>query len=144
MDRWQQDFASRVSALKEHCAKEFETFAAGTLAPAFTEFEAFATRCELLASAPKGQTGVRTFRFALSEDAYVLLYFRPKGIDRIEFDYEFSVPGRGRVEGLKSTSCVERATAEWVQSCFRMGLDELVNKYAETAGCRRTEELVPV
>lgn len=141
MDKWQQEFACRVGALRDQWARRFEAFANQALSACYAEYEALAQRCELQPGAPKGQTGVRTYRFALTEDAYVLLYFRPKGIDRIEFDYECCFPGVGRLEGVKSTCGVDRAGADWVQSCFRMALDDLVDKFAEHAGTARTEEL---
>ncbi len=143
MDKWQQEFAARVGTLREQWGRRFEAFAGQTLQPVYGDFEAFAARCELRTGNPRTQTGLRTFKFSLTEDAYVLVHFRPKGIDRIEFDYECAVPGIGRIEGVRTSATADQSTRDWVQSCFRMALDDLLTRYTEGAAARATPELVP-
>lgn len=131
MEKWQQEFAQRVGALREQWAHAFANFAKGTLAPVFKQFAEFTQRLELQATQVQGHDEMYSYKFSLCEDAYVLLYFRPRGVDLIEFDYECFVPGAGRVAGVKSSASARSAEKHWVEACFRMALDDLVTRFTE-------------
>ena len=141
MDKWQQEFSSRVSVLRDRWAKEFDNWASHQLVPVFKDFSDFATRCEMHATAAKDQKGVRSFKFALTEDAYALISFRSAGVDSVEFDYECWLPSQGRIAGVKSDITGHQAERHWVESCFRMALDDLVSKFANLAGVHHAEEM---
>ena len=141
MDKWQQDFSSRVTVLRDRWAKEFDHWAAHQLLPVFKDFAEFSLHCELHATSAKDQKGVRSFKFALTEDAYVLVSFRSTGVDGLEFDYECWLPTQGRVAGVKSNTVGHNAERHWIDSCFRMALDDLVSKFANMAGVHHAEEM---
>jgi len=141
MDKWQQEFSSRVSVLRDHWAQQFEHWASDQLAMVFKDYSDFAARCELHANSAKDQKGVRSFKFALTEDAYVLISFRSTGVESIEFDYECWLPSQGRVAGVKSNVTAHHAERHWIDSCFRLALDDLVNKFSNLAGVHHAEEM---
>jgi hypothetical protein len=131
MEKWQQEFASRVANLRESWTQQFEDIARNMLDPLFEKMAEFTRRCEMQASIVTEQTGLRLYKFALCEEAYVMLYFRPRGIDQIEGDYECFLPRVGKVNGVKSSSVATQADQKWAQQCFRMALDDLVTRFSE-------------
>lgn len=135
--KWQQEFTSKVNALREGWTSQFEAIGDAQVGPVYQAFSDFARRCELKSSAVPDQQGLRSYKFELCEDAYVMLYFRPRGVDQVECDYECFLPGVGRVSGIKSSAAAANLQKEWVDSCFRMALDDLVTRFSE---CRRTPQ----
>jgi hypothetical protein len=143
VDKWNQQFATRVATLRDEWAEQFETLVGGMLDAMYRELSEFAGRCELEADQPREQKGLRLYKFALSEDAYVLLYFRPKGVARVEFEYECSLPGAGRIEGGKSLTSSQRNQKQWAESCFRLALDDLIGRFADMCKSAQAQEPVP-
>lgn len=139
MNQWQHDFAKRVESLRDASVRKFEQFADECLNSVFREFSDFASRHEFQCSEPKPQRGVRFYKFAIAEDAYVLMYMRSRGIDAVEWEYECSVPGRGCVEGDKENRRLTDAGRAWVERCFQTALDDLVNRVSETAVAEEPE-----
>jgi hypothetical protein len=141
MDKWQKDFSSRVAALREGWSQQFDAIATDLLDPVQQAFSDFTRRCELQPSIIPDQKGMRLFKFALCEDAYVMLYFRPRGIDQIECDYECFLPRAGRVSGVKSTVSSRSIERQWVEGCFQMALDNLVTRVTEARHAGHEAEL---
>ncbi|GMU21769.1 MAG: hypothetical protein AMXMBFR13_18580 [Phycisphaerae bacterium] len=131
MDQWQQQFAKRVDSLREASVRKFEVFAEEVLAGVYESLAAFTSQHDFHSTAPPHQKGVRFYKFTLSEDAYVLMYFRARGIDTVECEYEVSIPGQGCVEGSKAHAAVGEAQRGWVERCFQTGLDDLVSRLAQ-------------
>ncbi len=131
MDKWHQDFSSKLNALRESWSGQFEGIAVDLLDPIFTATCEFVRRCDMQASTTPEQKGIRTYKFGLCEDAYVMLYFRPKGVDQIECDYECFLPRAGKVSGVKSSASARSAERAWAEGCFRMALDDLVSRFSE-------------
>jgi len=144
MNQWQQSFAKRVDALRETAVKKFEHLADEVLAGAYEEYAAFTAQHELHPSAPQPQSGTRFYKFALSEDAYVLLFFRARGLDAVECEYECSVPGKGCTNSDKVSTPVAEATRAWVERRFQTALDDLVNQVAAASADENVPELVAV
>jgi hypothetical protein len=142
MSQWQQNFAKRVDVLRESAIKEFEGFADEVLDRTYEEYAAFTSQHDFHNSAPSHQRGTRFYKFALSEDAYVLLYFRARGIDAVEYEYECCVPGRGCAEGEKAGVALAEAGQAWVERRFQEALDDLVNRIAQAGPVEKPAELV--
>ncbi|GMV98722.1 MAG: hypothetical protein HRF43_06880 [Phycisphaerae bacterium] len=143
MNQWQQGFAKRVEALRETALKRFESFADGVLAEVYEAFVEFASRYDFQCSAPQHARGSRFYKFALSEDAYVLIYFRARGLDGIECEHECSVPGRGCGESGRSGIALADADSAWVERCLQVALDDLVSRLSEAGSpSRPAPELV--
>lgn len=132
MNQWQQSFSKRVGVLRETAVQKFEHFADDVLVGVYEEYAEFTSRHEFRSSAPQQQHGTRFYKFALSEDAYVLIFFRARGIDAVEWYYECSAPGHGCTQGQKATVPVAEASRQWVERCFQASLDELVTHVSKT------------
>ncbi|HOB75506.1 MAG TPA: hypothetical protein PKG54_13390 [Phycisphaerae bacterium] len=144
MNQWQQSFAKRVDVLRESAIKKFETFADEVLDRTYEEYAAFTAQHDFRNIAPPHQRGTRFYKFALSEDAYVLLYFRARGIDAVESEYECSVPGHGCTEGEKVTVVLAEANPAWVERRFQTALDDLINHVSQACPAEKEAELAGV
>jgi hypothetical protein len=140
MDEWQRDFASRIGALQEQWAARFTTLIESTAEPVSREFAEFLKPWNFRISAPRAESMLRSFKFELAEDAYVLIFFRGKGIDAVECEYESSVPGTGSAHGERTERPGREADREWVESCFQRALDDFVAKLAETENATASPE----
>ena len=144
MNQWQQSFAKRVEVLRDSAVARFERFAEDVIVGVYEEYSGFTAQHEFRPSAPPPQRGVRFYKFALSEDAYVLLFFRARGLDAVEFDYECSAPGRGCANGEKVSVSVAEAGRGWVERRFQTALDHLVAQVSEGCVNETISELVSV
>ncbi len=142
MNQWQQGFAKRVEVLREAAVKKFERFAEDVLADVYEEYAAFTTQHEFRPTALQQQPGARFYKFALGEDAYMLLFFRARGLDSVECDYECSVPGHGCVNGEKATIAVAEAGRGWIERRFQSALDDLVTQVSQTCANEHAPQLV--
>lgn len=142
MNQWQQNFAKRVELLRESAVAKFEHFAEDVIAGVYEEYSAFTGQYEFRATAPPPQRGVRFYKFALSEDAYVLLFFRARGLDAVECDYECSSPGHGCTNGDKVSVSLAEAGRGWVERRFQTALDDLVAQVSECCVNETITELV--
>jgi hypothetical protein len=131
MSNWQQSFATKVEALREKCTRTFDNVAAEVVEPTFTKFEEFVSTCDFNVTRPQSQHGLRSFKFALAEDAYVLFQFRPRGVAEVECEYEIFVPSQGRIEAKRLRASFSGADRDWVRGCFESGLDSFVSLYGE-------------
>jgi hypothetical protein len=142
MNQWQQSFAKRVEVLRESAVAKFERFAEDVVSGVYEEYAAFTGKYEFRPSAPPPQRGVRFYKFSLSEDAYVLLFFRARGLDAVECDYECSSPGHGCSNGEKVSAAVAEAGRGWVERRFQTALDDLVGQVSEGCVNETVSELV--
>src|SRR5262245_50128568 len=142
MDKWQQEFSSKLTALRESWSQQFETIATELLDEIFREFSDFVRRCDMQPTVLPDQKAMRYYKFALCEDAYVMLYFRPRGVDQIESDYECFLPRLGKVPGVKSSTAARSTERAWAESCFRMALDDLITRFTEARRAPQDAELV--
>ena len=131
MNQWQDSFIKKVGALRDESARKFEHVADDVVDRVCSEFTEFAARCEFQSSTPQSQKGLRTVKFALTEDAYVLISFRFQGFDTVDCDYECFVPGQGRIEGLRSSMGLHGVDREWVERCFQTALDDFVTRSSD-------------
>lgn len=143
MSAWKQNFVKRVDALRDASLNKFETFAESVLSGVYEEYSEFTSQHEFHCSSPQQQKGSRFYKFALSEDAYVLMYFRARGIDGVECEHECSVPGLGCTESERTSVPSAEAVKNWVERCFQTALDDLLGRVAETCSVQTAQELVP-
>jgi len=87
---------------------------------------------------------VRTFKFGLAEDAYVLVFFRSKGLDTVQWLYEYVVPGKGTGKSKVSETIIREVTRKWAEDCFQSALDDFVAKLAEAEHAKEPAEPVLV
>lgn len=131
MNQWQESFVKKVGAVRDESARKFERVADQVVDRVCGEFTEFAAGCEFQSSTPQSQKGLRTVKFTLTENAYVLVSFRFQGFDAVDCDYECFIPHQGRVEGLRSTVALHSVGREWVERCFQTALDDFVTRFSD-------------
>ena len=140
MNRWQEQFAQQMDALCAQSSTWFDRFADDVLEPTLESMTGFLDRWNYEITLPPCEPGRRTFRFGLTEDGYMLLWFRLEGFDTLQCEYEYSLPGVGRVQGVRTTAGLRSADSDWVDSCFQMALGAFVVKFLEMGNRKRMAE----
>ena len=146
MDTWQERFVQKLDTVRNASRDRFECAAKATIGPVFEEFREFATQQDLRVTAPLDKPGIRTFKFAVTENAYVFMTFRPTGLDECEIQSEFFVPHQGSIETTRRRVPLTDADASWARSTFEQALDQFLNAFVETlarhepGGTRRLQE----
>lgn len=131
MNGWREEFVERIAVVRRGVLGLFERFAGDTLTAAFDEIRSFTADHGLRGSAPVSQAGLRTFKFSVAENAYVLITFRPRGLDRIEVFSEFTVPNRPKVSPLYDSTELIEAGRVWAQRAFEQSLDRFAEVMAQ-------------
>jgi len=142
MNTWQQEFVKKVSTLRDQITEGFDRMADEVIEPVFKEFSDFVAQCDFLSSSPQGQKGVRSYKFSMVENAYVLVFFRFENLDTVTCDYEYFLPGQGRVDGVQSTNPIHAVDTSWIASCFQMALDGFISNYSQVCQGVAAGELV--
>ena len=140
MNRWQEQFAQEMNALYAQSTSRFDQFAQDVLDPVVESLAGFLEQWHYELTMPACEKGRMMFRFALTEDAYLLAWFRLEGFDSLQFEYEYSLPGQGHVAGVRTTGGLRAADADWAQSCLQMALSTFVTKFLELGKCARVAE----
>ena len=99
MNDWEKEFTKKMESLKEQSSGCLERFLQEDLQGAFDALSGFLAQWKFQSSNPQTQPGRRSFKFGLTEDAYVLVTFHLEGVDTLECDTEYGLPGVGRVAG---------------------------------------------
>ena len=140
MTEWQKRFSDKIGALVDRAARTFERHVEDTVVPVHADLVEFTNRFDFSTNSPQRQRGLRSFKFALSEDAYVLVIFRPKGMAEITCTHECFAPGCGKSEEVCSVTSLAAADGDWVRERFQEALDFFVETYSRAGG----EVAVPV
>lgn len=139
MQDWQQSFLQKLESAKRNWMHQFEDFAADHIEGVFCEFDDFVGKHGFNSAAPQCEAGTRLFKFELTENGYVMVAFRMRGLDRVEATAEFFVPGPGKPESMTSHMKMADAKAAWVRSQFEQALDRFVEAFG-AAGSRKLVE----
>ncbi len=131
MNEWKSKFSTKIDALRDSASQRFERFAANVLEDVHGELVEFATRHEFECSTPQAQSGGRMYKFALTEDGFVLVYFKTQGIASVAFSYECYLPGQGRSATRQQTRELATADGEWVENCFQESMDAFVDAFSK-------------
>ena len=134
MSEWQKRFSKKVESVREASSGRFEEVARKALAPVFEEFQKFTAQQGFVSSAPLANPGVRTFRLALTENAYALLTFRLSGLEDCECIAEFVVPSRGKLPPLNQRIELVEANDNWARRVFERMLDHFVDAFFDGLG----------
>jgi hypothetical protein len=134
MNDWQQRFCKKVGTVREASSGRFEEVARKALAPIFEEYQKFTAQQGFVSSAPLANPGVRTFRFAMTENAYTLLTFRLSGLDDCECIAEFVVPSRGKLPSLNQRIELAEASDVWTRQVFERMLDHFIDAFSDGLG----------
>ncbi len=126
MADWQQGFVRRLNGLREGWNRAFARAMDEDVAPAFEELESFLTTNGFTLTKPRSDGGVRAFKFALGEDAYVLVTFKLRGPLEVEVSDEVFVAGHEQQGARKESVPLQSIDAGWAQRQFQSGLDRLI------------------
>lgn len=134
MNEWQNRFTLKLETVRTATRDRFETIADETLTPIFDEFSNFARKHQFRATAPLGKTGIRTYKFALTENAYVLMTFRHAGFKQCDAETEFFVPGCDKLPSITKTAGLSEFDARWCRQIFEQALDRFLDSVTESLG----------
>ncbi len=134
MNEWQHRFTQKLEIVRTATRDRFETIADSTLTPIFDEFSNFARKHQFRATAPLGKTGIRTYKFALTENAYVLMSFRHTAFKQCDAETEFFVPGCDKLSSITKTAGLSEFDARWCRQIFEQALDRFLDSVTESLG----------
>jgi len=130
MNDWQRTFLQKLETAKKQWLHRFEQFAVDFVEPVFAGLDEFATSSGFHVSSPDCEPGTRIYKFALTENGYLLIMFRMQGLEGVEVCCESSVPGAAAKVSTQQVNLGD-ATENWVEQRFQSGLDRFVTSFAE-------------
>ena len=133
MDEWQDRFAQKLETVRSVTRDRFEETADATLTPIYKEFGDFTSRHHLRATAPLNKQGIRTFKFAMTENTYVLMTFRHAGL-QCESQMEVFVPGRPKLPASSETTELCAFDDSWCRRMFEQALDRFLDTLSASLG----------
>ena len=134
MNDWQKRFAQKLETVQSVARDRFEQKADETLTPTFKEFGEFVRQYVVQATTPLTDFGIRTFRFAMSEDAYLLMTFRHMGFEQCEVQVEYFLPGGNSVPTKREAVTFGEASTSWCRGVFERALDQFLDTLLNTMG----------
>jgi hypothetical protein len=145
MNDWQRTFLQKLETAKKQWLHKFERFAEDTVEPAFAVFEDFTAGNGFRVTASPCEPGTRIYKFAVTENGYVMITFRMHGLEEVEASSAMFVPGLGGREPTVRRTTLCEATSAWVEAEFQSGLDGFVDLFGEagTAAAPPDDLLVP-
>jgi hypothetical protein len=132
MNKWQERFAKKVDSVRQASADRFQQIAEGTLVPVFADFQEFTAQQGIDASDPMTKRGLRTYKFAISENAYVLVTFRTIGLDHCEAHTEFFVPHCKKHKPQIEQAALSGVDSARARQIFEAALDGFMDAYLQS------------
>jgi hypothetical protein len=131
MNDWQKQFKKKLDRVRSAAQERFEQFACEVLSSTFDRVNTFTGEMGVHGSAPLARQGMRTFKFELTENAYVLMTFRATGLDQCEVESEFVVPHAEHLPACESRVALLDADEQWARDVFQNALDHFADALAE-------------
>lgn len=132
MSKWQERFTQKIGMVKEASCGQFETTAKQCLEPVFEEFREFTAQQGLTATIPVARPGIRTYKFSMTENAYVLMSFRFAGFEHCEMQGEVFVPGADRHKLTPEHVELVNFDVGWVRRMIEQTLDCFIDAFVES------------
>jgi hypothetical protein len=133
MNEWQDRFAQKLETVRSVTREWFEVTADAALTPIYKELSDFTNRHHVRATAPLKKTGIRTFKFAMTENTYVLITFRHTGL-QCECQTEVFVPGHKKLSASIETTELCELDKPWCQRVFQQALDRFLDTLTGSLG----------
>ena len=143
MNEWQQHFLQKVDLLQGASRDQFEQASDQIITPLFEEFRQFTSQQSLCATVPMAKPGIRSFKFALTENTYLLITFRLAGFDHCEAQSEFFVPGHQKITSTPTHVELPELDANWARTIFEQSLDRFIDSYVQSLGPNGQELFEP-
>lgn len=129
MNSWQDRFTQKISKVKEASCGQFESIVTDCLEPTFEEVRGFTSKEGLTATVPIARAGIRTYKFAMTENAYVLMTFRFAGFEHCEMQAEVYAPGSESTKLQPEYVELTNFDVGWVRRMFEQTLDAFVDAF---------------
>lgn len=145
MNDWQRSFLAKLETARKQWLHKFETCVTDSLNPVFNEFHEFMKPKGFNVSAPRCESGTRRFKFGLTENGYMLIAFRWRGLETMEVRAEIVVPGSKHVEPTCEEANLCDVDQRWARQQFERALDRFIVALAAAgvADTTREQELAP-
>ncbi len=134
MNKWQERFSQKVEVIRNTSRDRFEEMALDQMVPVFDEFSEFAKMQSLQVTSPLAKNGIRTFKFGITENAYLLMTFRLAGLEACEANTEFCVPNHEKLPAHREVAAFRDLNAPWTRKFFEKALDRFLDAYLESLG----------
>jgi len=139
MHDWQRTFVQKLEAARKQWLHRFERFALDYLDPAYQEFAEFTGSHGFQVLTPPCEPGTRLYKFGLTENGYLLITFRLRGLEEVEVCNEVFLPGVGALDTIRQHAALCDAGSEWVARQFQEGLDLFITEFGE-AGAAEADQ----
>ncbi len=126
MDQWKRTLLDKLSQAQGQWCRRFEESLDRSFVPAYEEHKNFLADNGFKLSTPMREPGRRSFKFELSENAYLLIILRATGVGEFELHTESFVPG-GEPTLNKSTGRVADMDEAWAEKQIKSGIDGFVD-----------------
>lgn len=127
MDNWKKSFTEKLGRVQSGWVTCFDSALNKAVAPVFRELSDFLRDNGFTTSTPLNESGRRSYKFELAEDAYLLLIFRLAGMGQFALSCESVVPG-GTPHRQQSMHRVAELTAAWAREQMQKGLDIFIDR----------------
>lgn len=134
MNKWQERFAQKVEVIRGASRERFEQCALASVVPTFEQLSEFIKMQGLHATSPLAKSGIRTFKFSVTENAYLLMTFRLSGLDACEAHTEFFIPNHQKLDATRCVVPFSDLNPEWSTTFFEHALDRFLDAYLESMG----------
>ena len=132
MNTWQERFSKKVDTARAAASARFEKVAGESINSVFAEFQQFTAQQGLRSESPMKKKGLRTFKFSISENTYVLLTIRMAGIEHCDAQSEFYVPGHDKLPPRTERIELGNVDDASIRNVFEGALDDLLDAYLQT------------
>jgi hypothetical protein len=129
MNNWQSNFLDKLNKVQTQWVRSFESTMDRFIMAAFEDVASFVRDNGFKVSTPLQDDGRRSFKFELSENAYLLMIFRFSGVGEFELRCESFTPG-GEPTLSKSMMRLADVDEEWAGKQFQSALDSFLEAMA--------------
>jgi hypothetical protein len=129
MDSWKKSFLDKLNRAQSHWAGMFDEALDASIEPVFEDLSAFLEDNGFGLSRPLQESGRRSYKFALAEDAYALLIFESRAVGEFELTRELFVLGSDP-QISRGTERVLQVDDEWARREIQSLLDRFVELLA--------------
>lgn len=140
MDNWQRTFSDKLSKVQTQWVRQFEEAIEAGVAPVYEDLSAFLREQGIRVSTPLLDEGRRSYKFELSENAYLLMIFRYTGVGEFELRTECFVPG-GEPVLTRNALRLSDVDDDWTRRQFQAALDAFIDLLSGSK-FRKAEEAV--
>lgn len=135
MSTWEERFATRINALHHASSSNFEDLVNAEIHPVFESVKPFVTSGGFSAELMQGCETIRHYRFSLSQDMFIDLYFTHKGPCEVSSKFQLHDPfSKQREAVIMETIPLSDVTEGWARQQFEVCLDEFLGEVEAMVG----------